>query len=140
MGFQDKDIVERPNLVVLKRTKMPAVLIEAGFINSEQDNKIFDEKFNEMAQAIADAIIDTLDDAGIRATTMNNYRVQVAAFRNRQLADYMAANLRNQGFVVSILEEDGLYKVVVGEFSNLDNAVALEQRLRMMGYNTFIRT
>ena len=137
VGFQDKDIVERPNL---ERTKMPAVLIEAGFINSEQDNKIFDEKFNEMAQAIADAIIDTLDDAGIRATTMHDYRVQVAAFRNRQLADYMAANLRNQGFVVSILEEDGLYKVVVGEFSNLDNAVALEQRLRMMGYNTFIRT
>lgn len=140
VGFQDKDIVERPNLVVLKRTKMPAVLIEAGFINSEQDNKIFDEKFNEMAQAIADAIIDTLDDAGIRATTMHDYRVQVAAFRNRQLADYMAATLRNQGFVVSILEEDGLYKVVIGEFSNLDNAVALEQRLRMMGYNTFIRT
>jgi len=52
----------------------------------------------------------------------------------------MAATLRNQGFVVNILEEDGLYKVVVGEFSNLDNAVALEQRLRMMGYNTFIRT
>lgn len=140
VGFQDKGIVERPNLVVLKRTKMPAVLIEAGFINSEQDNKIFDERFNEMAQAIADAIIDTLDDAGIRATTMNDYRVQVAAFRNRQLADNMAATLRNQGFVVSILEEDGLYKVVVGEFSNLDNAVALEQRLRMMGYNTFIRT
>ena len=140
VGFQDKGIVERPNLVVLKRTKMPAVLIEAGFINSEQDNKIFDEKFNEMAQAIADAIIDTLDDAGIRATTMNDYRVQVAAFRNRQLADNMAATLRNQGFVVNIIEEDGLYKVVVGEFSNLDNAVALEQRLRMMGYNTFIRT
>ena len=93
-----------------------------------------------MAQAIADAIIDTLDDAGIRDTTMNDYRVQVAAFRNRQLADNMAATLRNQGFVVNILEEDGLYKVVVGEFSNLDNAVALEQRLRMMGYNTFIRT
>ena len=140
IGFEDKGIVERPNLVVLKRTKMPAVLIEAGFINSEQDNKIFDEKFNEMAQAIADAIIDTLDDAGIRATTMNDYRVQVAAFRNRQLADNMVATLRNQGFVVNILEEDGLYKVVVGEFSNLDNAVALEQRLRMMGYNTFIRT
>lgn len=39
LGFADKGVVERPNLVVLKRTKMPAVLIEAGFINSAVDKK-----------------------------------------------------------------------------------------------------
>ena len=31
-GFKNLGITERPNLVVLKRTKMPAVLVEAGFI------------------------------------------------------------------------------------------------------------
>ena len=45
IGFEDKGIVERPNLVVLKRTKMPAVLIEAGFINSDKDNELFDNNF-----------------------------------------------------------------------------------------------
>ena len=43
-GFEDLGITERPNLVVLKRTQMPAVLVEVGFINSDTDNKIFDEQ------------------------------------------------------------------------------------------------
>jgi len=39
---------------------MPAVLIEAGFINDDEDNRIFDENFNKIAQAIADGILKTL--------------------------------------------------------------------------------
>ena len=38
-------VKERPGLVVLRRTKMPAVLVEAGFINNGEDNRIFDENF-----------------------------------------------------------------------------------------------
>ena len=38
-GFKDLGIVERPNLVVLKRTRMPAVLIETGFINNDKDRQ-----------------------------------------------------------------------------------------------------
>lgn len=140
LGFEDKGVVERPNLVVLKRTKMPAVLIETGFINSDKDNAIYDQQFNEVAQGIADAIIDTLGDQGIRATDGDDYQVQVGAFRNKQLAGNLALQLRNQGFPAGVEVEDGLFKVRVGEFENLDNAVAMEQRLRMMGYNTFIAT
>lgn len=140
LGFDNEGVVERPNLVVLRRTKMPAVLIEAGFINSDKDNEIYDSRFDEMAQAIADAIIDTLGDQGIRATDADEYKVQVGAFRNKQLAGNLALQLRNQGFPAEIEVEDGLFKVQVGEFENLDNAVAMEQRLRMMGYNTFITT
>ena len=57
LGFADKGVVERPNLVVLKRTKMPAVLIEAGFINSAVDNESSIINKTKIAQAIADAII-----------------------------------------------------------------------------------
>lgn len=60
LGFKDDGIVERPNLVVLKRSAMPAVLVEAGFINNDKDNQLFDEKFNEIAQGIADGILTTL--------------------------------------------------------------------------------
>lgn len=140
LGFADKGVVERPNLVVLKRTKMPAVMIETGFINSDKDNEIYDTNFNEMAQAIADAIIDTLDNQGIRATSHMEYSIQVGAFRNQKLANNLALQLKNQGFPVKVLSENGLYKVQVGDFENLDNAVAMEQKLRMLGYNTFIRT
>lgn len=140
LGFEDKGVVERPNLVVLKRTKMPAALLEVGFINSETDNALFDEKFNEIAQAIADGIIDTVNTQGVNASDSSLYAVQVGAFRNARLADNLAAQLRNQGFKASIIQEDGLFKVVVGDFEKLDNAVATEQKLRMLGYNTFIRS
>ena len=140
LGFEDKGVVERPNLVVLKRTKMPAILLETGFINSEKDNAIYDERFNEIAQGIADGIIDTLSDNGIVASEGTRYHVQVGAFRNAQLANNLATQLRNQGFQVKIISEDDLYKVVVGDFEKLDNAVVTEQKLRTLGYNTFIRS
>ncbi|MCM1468579.1 MAG: N-acetylmuramoyl-L-alanine amidase, partial [Alistipes sp.] len=60
LGFRDAGIVERPNLVVLKRSSMPAALVEVGFINNDADNRLFDEKFNEIAQGIADGILTTL--------------------------------------------------------------------------------
>ena len=60
LGFDVRGVIERPNLVVLKRTKMPAVLVEAGFINNDADNEKFDAEFNEIAQAIADGILNTV--------------------------------------------------------------------------------
>ena len=40
---------------------MPALLIETGFLNNEQDNTLYDEKLEEIARAIADAVLGTLD-------------------------------------------------------------------------------
>lgn len=40
LGFRELGVKERPGLVVLRRTKMPALLIETGFINSEKDNQL----------------------------------------------------------------------------------------------------
>ena len=59
VGFKNVGTETRKNLTVLKRTEMPALLVEAGFIDSEIDNQIWDESFDEMAQAIADAIYNT---------------------------------------------------------------------------------
>lgn len=60
VGFINLGVNERPNLVVLNSTRMPAVLVEVGFINTDADNLLFDERFNEIAQAIADGIIQTV--------------------------------------------------------------------------------
>ena len=40
VGFKDLGVKARPNLVVLRRTKMPAILVEVGFINSDSDNTL----------------------------------------------------------------------------------------------------
>lgn len=60
IGFTNLGVNERPNLVVLNSTQMPAVLVEVGFINTDADNALFDEQFYAIAQAIADGIIQTV--------------------------------------------------------------------------------
>lgn len=62
VGFVNLGVKARPNLVVLKRTKMPAVLVEVGFLNSNTDNQLFDENFNDITLAIADGILETLEE------------------------------------------------------------------------------
>lgn len=61
VGFINLGVNERPNLVVLRDTNMPAVLVEVGFINTDADNYLLDTKFAETAQAIADGILMTLN-------------------------------------------------------------------------------
>lgn len=60
IGFINQGVNERTNLVVLNRTQMPSILLEAGFINSNSDNSLFDNRFDEIALAIADGILDSL--------------------------------------------------------------------------------
>ena len=57
IGFENQGVNERQNLVVLNRTQM---LVEVGFINTDADNQLFDERFDEIAQAIADGILATV--------------------------------------------------------------------------------
>ena len=64
-GFQNLGIRERPGLVVLRRTKMPAALIEVGFINTRADNELLDQNFDGVARAIADGILKTLRENGL---------------------------------------------------------------------------
>lgn len=56
LGFSNQGVEERKNLAVLHQTRMPAVLIETGFIDNDKDNRIYDERFDEIAAAIAGAV------------------------------------------------------------------------------------
>lgn len=138
LGFRELGVKERPGLVVLRRTKMPALLIETGFLNSDKDNELFDQKFEEIAQSIASAILGTLDNETVEEPLY--YRVQTGAFRQRENADRMLYMLLEQGYPAFILHEGGLYKVQVGAYQQIGNAVNMEQRLREDGYSTVIVT
>lgn len=147
LGFKEIGVEARPDLVVLRRTKMPAVLIETGFINSDKDNAIWDAHFNEIAQAIAGSILGTLNEETVEnpagMTVDSNpepiyYRVQTGSFRNRANAENMLYELQDKGFPAFLLHENGLFKVQVGAFQNLANAVKMENTLRRAGYSTWI--
>lgn len=62
IGFENQGVNERTNLAVLRRTQMPAVLVEVGFINTDADNALLDARFNDIAEAIADGILETIDE------------------------------------------------------------------------------
>lgn len=275
VGFKNLGVDVRKNLVVLKRTKMPAVLIEAGFINNDKDNYLFDQEFDKIANAIADGILESIpasergsgqssnnnqrngstsgsmtprsttgamagstttgsmmgsmttssmtvaasmsdsattsmsmenaenvadttpvsssmeearstpvsssfDDFNYssKSATYNNsgysdnfnyisnadnnaytnsypynqcqcndnytpetlYRVQTGAYRNKENADRMLNSLLMDGFPAFIIYQDGYYKVQVGAYALLSNAIKMEQRLRRFHYSTYITT
>lgn len=138
VGFVNLGVKERPNLVVLKRTKMPAVLVEVGFINSDVDNNLFDANFSDIAQAIADGILDTLDNSAM--DDISHYSVQVGAFRNQRYAKALLQELQEMEFPARIEMGNGFYRVQIGDFETLNQAAVMEQRLKRAGYPTVIVT
>ena len=135
-GFNDLGIQERPGLIVLRRTQMPAVLVEAGFIDNPEDNRFFDENFDAIAQAIADGILETIRQQ--EEQRPEYYQVQVGAFRTRMPADRLVNELQAKGLPAFVVYDDGLYKVRVGAFLNMDYAVRMERTLRNLGYPTVL--
>ena len=149
-GFVNLGVKARPNLVVLRRTKMPAVLVEVGFINSDTDNELFDASFSAIAQAIAFAILDVLeekdlipdtnDDSNPSNTSNPIYRIQVGAFRNRNYANRLLNELLEMDFPAYIDDSGEFYRVGVGGYGSLNEAVQMERRLKQEGYQTLIIT
>lgn len=134
-GMADLGVIERPGLIVLNRTEMPAVLVEAGFIDNEADNRFFDEHFEAIAQAIAEGVLETIRQEEMEP---EYYQVQVGAYQERSQAEQLLRQLDEDGFPAFMVADNGLYKVRVGAFLNLDNAARMEQTLRNLGYRTYI--
>jgi len=144
VGFVDLGVKARPDLVVLQRTKMPAVLVEVGFINSDTDNMLFDNNFDAIAQAIARGILDTLDVGDDDDDDIPNipvrYTVQTGLFRNRMYANNLKEELEEMGFPAKVDRSGEFYRVRVGDYNNLEEAIRMEQRLKRAGYQTIIVT
>lgn len=137
VGFTNLGVKERPGLVILRRTRMPAVLVELGFINSDTDNMLFDNNFNDIALAIAEGILDTLQMTG-EVDTPGSYTVQAGAFRNGAYAGRLQQELLEQDFPAVTSQDNGLYRVTVGTYPTLDEAAAMERKLKRAGYQTVI--
>lgn len=55
MGFLDRG-VKREDFYVLRNTRMPAILVELGFINNQIDNNLFDTLQEELVESLARTI------------------------------------------------------------------------------------
>lgn len=57
-GLRNRGIIERPGLYVLRRTNMPAVLVEMGFISNPEDAELMANSPNLFALGIYRGILD----------------------------------------------------------------------------------
>lgn len=58
LGTVDRGLKERPGLIVLKHTDMPAVLVEMAFIDNDNDAALLVDRADDFARAIARGITD----------------------------------------------------------------------------------
>lgn len=117
VGFVDLGVKARPNLVVLRRTQMPAVLVEVGFINSNTDNQLLDENFDAVTQAIARGVLDTLGSAGLVQSQMEAQEEMQEAAQSESTEDTQSENAPMMETGVE-QDEKETYQVQVGAFRN----------------------
>ncbi|MCI8375265.1 MAG: N-acetylmuramoyl-L-alanine amidase [Lachnospiraceae bacterium] len=147
LGFRNAGVSIRPNLVVLNSTQMPALLVEAGFIDSDTDNRLFDSRFQAMAQAIADGIMETLEGAPVTSSDMSEEEPGVEE-RHRPPMDRpphrppMMRPPMPPAPPIPPVEpnepEEELYRVQAGAFRERQNADNLLQLLENDGFPAFI--
>lgn len=138
IGWNDLGVNERKDLIVLRRTNMPSVLVEAGFINTDADNEKFDQDFSDLANAIATGILDTVNELNALNKQTDTYRVQIGLYRSQNNARYQLNRAMEDGYEGMITPFREFYAVRLGAFDTLDDAVKLERELKMKGYDTLI--
>lgn len=87
------------NYQILRETKMPAVLLELGFMDSSVDVPII--LSDAHARKCAEAIVEVLVKRGkLKKKAENNtvYRVQVGAFGSKANAERLMAELKSKGY------------------------------------------
>lgn len=93
------------NFAVLRLSKMPAALIELGFITNKDDANLLKTKQNEFALAIAKGILKNLgikyvEEKKVITNNNNNgfYRVVVGSYQDKKNAEEQQKKLKEKGF------------------------------------------
>lgn len=107
IGFYNRG-VKKANFHVLRKTIAPAVLMEVGFIDNTSDNKIFDNKFNEIVVGITKAILEQLGISYVESrkpstSSQTLYRVMAGSYSVRENAERQVERLKKAGFDATIM-------------------------------------
>ncbi len=126
VGFRNINVEERKDLAVLRRTNMPALLVEVGFINSDKDNELFDSRMAEIAEAIAVGIDETLNAQPTFSNSAYGYETRMPVFADDNGDDAYDAYEKNleiedePDFIGEPDEE--IYQILVSIYRNLGMA------------------
>ncbi len=165
LGFTNLGTEERKDLAVLRRTVMPAILVELGFIDNDYDNMIYDRNLQEIALAIADGIEKVYKpvrsvsaDSAINTTVkteetvaeadkgMSNiempctgeYYIQLGLFRIYRNAIMLAREIAREDFAPVVKSDGKFYVVKLCGYRTMEEAQMDENMLRNLGYDTLL--
>ncbi len=146
MGLRDRG-VKTANFLVLRETRMPAVLLEAGFLSNPQEARFLADP--NVRQRMAESIgvgIEEYVAAGYRnpnpatraaAQRVPTYQVNAGSFRRIKDARARLALTRKRGFKKTIIRSEWnstlkryMFVVRAGIFVDLNNAKSLRSTLR----------
>ena len=130
VGFKDLGIIERPNLAVLRGTR----------------NRLFDEKNDEIAGGIADAIVRTVSGAaGTGVSMMSESKTAITLNRNKTaVKDETAVGFKaekdraDSGTVADLSSVSERFSVQMGLFRHYENADKLAKNVQKLGFDCFV--
>ena len=137
--------VKQAGFIVLKYTYMPSVLVETGFLTNNSEGAYLNSVRgqNEMADAIASAVLDYKNDFFQNLSTINlnddltqsriSYRIQIAA--STKLLELKPYNFRGLKSV-DVVKEGNLYKYLYGKHSTLEDAKKSLNDAKKSGYQS----
>ena len=137
--------VKQAGFIVLKYTYMPSVLVETGFLTNNSEGAYLNSVRgqNEMADAIASAVIDYKNDffQNLSTTNLRNdrtesitlYRIQIAA--SAKLLELKPYNFRGLKSV-DVVKDGNLYKYLYGKHNTLEEAKKSLDEAKRSGYQS----
>ncbi len=138
VGFNNLGLNVRKDLTVLRRTQMPAVLVEVGFINTDADNQLLDNSFDETVRAIANGIYKTLTGNELPDANVPMPIATVAGSNINDDVEPMTGNM--PAWMPKPPGRPGKeYRVQVGLYREYRNAVNIAYELEVMGFPVELR-
>lgn len=140
-GQNSRGVKLRPDLAVLRLTKMPAILNEGAFVDNRKDIADWndDAELKKLGIAYAEATAEAAKLEKRPELVSTLYRVQVGAFSKKAAAVKKMQAVRAAGFDAFITcMDDMAWRVQVGAFAVRDNAEKMEAKLRAAGFSGII--
>lgn len=147
--------IKQCDFYVINQDRIPAVLVEGGFMDGTIDYKVITSEAGQAAyaKAVAQGLItffnlkrkETASDVTTKPVGGNSaadseilYKVQAGAFSIKKNAQTVVDALRKKGYNAIIVPANKLYKVQVGAFRNEINANNLLTKLKLDGFHGII--
>ncbi len=132
-GVRSRGVVARPGLYVLRRTEMPAILVEMGFITNPGDAELMANSPELFARGIADGIIDYVRRA---EDTSTSPVIEAAATPEAQQQTENGENNSNSEAFPND-SQSAKPEQITGEYGSIDDFMAENNRRGILKIQAF---